>query len=220
MASIPAREKPENSEDLCRWPELAKFAEKWTEDVRQIAVSGYRQVQENGPDVCDSEHSDHGENITLESMDTHELIGEDGKLKAEGPSKLSQNQAFVLKEAARQLISLKVPTTQATKQPLAQSGPTTQGATEQSRPPAPLDSPRLPSPFNSDNDPAELTWDQLQRRKSVQRRLAKKGRAGGLVTVADLGKTGRVWHTVTLLKPKSFSFHPRRVFAAVTSGGS
>jgi hypothetical protein len=105
------------------------------EDVRQIAIGGYKQVQENGPDVCDSEsdseNSDHGENIPVESMYTAELIGEDAKRKHGGPPKRSANQAFVLREAAHQMRESARPTMQAEPQPLAQSGPTIQA---QSRP--------------------------------------------------------------------------------------
>jgi hypothetical protein len=56
---------PEHSADLGRWPVHAEKASIWMEDARQIAVAGYRQVPEDGPDVfdseSDSENSDHGE---------------------------------------------------------------------------------------------------------------------------------------------------------------
>jgi hypothetical protein len=68
----------EDSEELSRWPELTAFASKWMEDVRQIAVAGYKQVLEDGAERCDSEsdseHSDHGDDIPISSMYTPELI--------------------------------------------------------------------------------------------------------------------------------------------------
>jgi hypothetical protein len=59
----------------------------------QIAVVGYRQVLEDGPEVCDSEsgseHSDHGEMWTDADMYTRELLGADGK-KLSGFPQISQ----------------------------------------------------------------------------------------------------------------------------------
>jgi hypothetical protein len=44
------------------------------EDARRIAVAGYRQVLEDGKDVCnsesDAEYSDHGEQWTDADIDT------------------------------------------------------------------------------------------------------------------------------------------------------
>jgi hypothetical protein len=56
---------PEDSEELGRWPGLKENASEWMADARRMGVTGYRQVLEDGPDVCgsesDSDHSDHGE---------------------------------------------------------------------------------------------------------------------------------------------------------------
>jgi hypothetical protein len=46
---------PEDSLQLGRWPELAAKATSWIGNAKRIAVAGYRQVLEDGPDKCDSE---------------------------------------------------------------------------------------------------------------------------------------------------------------------
>jgi hypothetical protein len=106
------------------------------EDVRQIAVADYKQVQENGPDVCDSEshseHSDHGEDIPVNNMYTSELVGVDGKPK--GPQMLTPTQAVALRATARSAREAAKPTIQAESQPPARSEPTIQASPEQSRP--------------------------------------------------------------------------------------
>jgi hypothetical protein len=55
----------------------------WMLDARRIAVSGYWQVLEDGPDVCDSEsdaeYSDDGEQWSYAEMYTPEMIGPDSK---------------------------------------------------------------------------------------------------------------------------------------------
>jgi hypothetical protein len=40
---------------LSQWPVLAFRTEEWMKDAKGIADAGYRQVPEDGPDVCDSE---------------------------------------------------------------------------------------------------------------------------------------------------------------------
>jgi hypothetical protein len=56
---------PEDSSDAGPWPVLAEKVSIWMEEAKQISTAGYKQVFENGPDVCspesDSENSDHGE---------------------------------------------------------------------------------------------------------------------------------------------------------------
>jgi hypothetical protein len=51
------------------------------EDAKRIAVAGYRQVLEDGKDICssesDAEYSDHGEELT--GMYTPDIIGHDGR---------------------------------------------------------------------------------------------------------------------------------------------
>jgi hypothetical protein len=53
------------------------------EDAKRIAVVGYRQVLEDGPDVCSSksdvEYSDHGENWPDEAMHTPDMMDEKRK---------------------------------------------------------------------------------------------------------------------------------------------
>jgi hypothetical protein len=52
------------------------------EDSKRIAVAGYLQVSEDGPEKCnsesDSENSDHGEELS--GMYTSEMLGPRGKL--------------------------------------------------------------------------------------------------------------------------------------------
>jgi hypothetical protein len=63
------------------------------EHARQAALAGHSQVLEDGPDACDSEsdsdHSDHGEEISYESAYTPEMIGPD-KNPLFGPVKLTE----------------------------------------------------------------------------------------------------------------------------------
>jgi hypothetical protein len=63
---------PEDSSDIARWPALAQHAAEWMKDAKRIAVAGYGQVLEDGPDVCDSEsdseNSDHGEKWSYADM--------------------------------------------------------------------------------------------------------------------------------------------------------
>jgi hypothetical protein len=89
---------------------LAVCAEKisiWMEDAKQVAVGGYKQVLEYGPDKCsserDSENSDHGEQWEFSKMYTPERLGPDGKPKNGGLQVLSSTQAFVLRAAAQEL---------------------------------------------------------------------------------------------------------------------
>jgi hypothetical protein len=93
------------------------------EDVRQIAVAGYKQVLEDGRDVrdseSDSEHSDDRDDIPIASMYTTELICEDGKPTHRVPPKLSSTQATVLRAAAHAQKEVAGSTIQAEPQPLA-----------------------------------------------------------------------------------------------------
>jgi hypothetical protein len=53
------------------------------EEVKAIAVAGYRPVLEDGPDVCDSEseseYSDHGEQWFASEMYTPDMLDEQCK---------------------------------------------------------------------------------------------------------------------------------------------
>jgi hypothetical protein len=79
---------PEDSPSVGNWPVLAEEVSIWMEQAKQVAVSGYRQVLQNGPDVCnsesDSDHSDHGEEWADSEMYTAEMLCPDGK-KIKGP---------------------------------------------------------------------------------------------------------------------------------------
>jgi hypothetical protein len=69
--------------DLAKWPAIAQHATSGMEDAKRIAVAGYGQVLEDGPDVCDSEgdseHSDYGEDWGYSEMYTPDTLGPDGK---------------------------------------------------------------------------------------------------------------------------------------------
>jgi hypothetical protein len=58
---------PEGDPRLSQWSISAAQAAKWMEDAKRIAVAGYRQVLEDGPDVSndepDAEYGDHGEEL-------------------------------------------------------------------------------------------------------------------------------------------------------------
>jgi hypothetical protein len=59
------------------------MAAEWMEDAERIAVAGYRQVLEEGPDKCDSESaaedSDHWQKCRDEEMCTPDIMDEKGK---------------------------------------------------------------------------------------------------------------------------------------------
>jgi hypothetical protein len=46
---------PDGYSRLSQWPTLAARIGEWMEDAKRIAVAGYHQVLEDGPDKCDSE---------------------------------------------------------------------------------------------------------------------------------------------------------------------
>jgi hypothetical protein len=46
---------PEDSARRSSWPTLGQHCTEWMEGAKRIAVAGYRQVLEDGPDMCDSE---------------------------------------------------------------------------------------------------------------------------------------------------------------------
>jgi hypothetical protein len=67
---------PEGDERLSQWHRLARNSEGWMEDAKRIAVAGYRQVLEDGPEFCSSvseaEYSDHGE--VLEGIEDRKSV--------------------------------------------------------------------------------------------------------------------------------------------------
>jgi hypothetical protein len=134
---------PEDSSKAARWPVLAEKVSKWMKDARQIAVGGYKQVQENGPDRCssdsDSEDSDHGETWSYADMHTSDMLGPDGKPKKGGPQVLSSDQAFALRAVANWAPDSAEPTIQAWQKPLALSEPAIRASSNSARPLAPLD---------------------------------------------------------------------------------
>jgi hypothetical protein len=60
------------------WQGLSERVADWMKQAELIAVGGFRQVLEDGPDVCssesDSENSDHGDVFPLEDMFTPGMI--------------------------------------------------------------------------------------------------------------------------------------------------
>jgi hypothetical protein len=95
---------PEDSPNIRNWPVLEDKGSIWVEEGKQVAVSGYKQVLEDGPDVCnsesDSENSDHGEEFPDSNMFTPEMLGQDGK-RIMDPQKLTPEQAERQRTAAR-----------------------------------------------------------------------------------------------------------------------
>jgi hypothetical protein len=89
---------------LSSWPALLEHCNEWMEDAKRVAVAGYRQVLEDGPETCnsesDAEYSDHGEKWTYEEMYTPETLGPDGKPRPE-LAHLSTAQANALRPSAR-----------------------------------------------------------------------------------------------------------------------
>jgi hypothetical protein len=132
------------------------------DDARQIAVAGYRQVLEDGPDVCDSEsdseHSDHGEDWSYPEMCTPDMLDANGKRKSGGPQQLSAAQVLALRAAAQRTSSSVEPTTQSSQKPLSLSQELITQAS--SRPLAPL---------NSDGESTEPPKDLKKRRASAKR---------------------------------------------------
>jgi hypothetical protein len=158
---------PEDSPDLGNWSDLAQHATELMATAKPIAVAGYRQGLEDGPDVCDSEsdseNSDHGEMWSYADMYTPDMLGGDGKPKTGGPQQLPAAQVLAMRAAARR----------APSQPKGSAESTTQAST------------RLPTPLNSDDEDSDTTEDQKRRLASDRR---KSGREGGLATVGMTGK--------------------------------
>jgi hypothetical protein len=71
-------------------------------DAKRIAVAGYKQVLEDGPDVCNSEsgaaYSDHGEELT--GMYTSDTLGPDRKPNL-ASARLTTEQANMLGATAK-----------------------------------------------------------------------------------------------------------------------
>jgi hypothetical protein len=74
------------------------------EDAKRIAVAGYRQVLEDGKDVCnsesDAEYSDHGEDWKPSEMYTPEMIAPDS-IPNLASARPTTRQANALRPAAR-----------------------------------------------------------------------------------------------------------------------
>jgi hypothetical protein len=100
---------PEDDSDIARWPALEQHAAEWMEDAKRIAVAGYRQVLEDGPDVCDSESgsddSDYGEMWSYADMYTPDMLSPDGKPKTGGRQQLSAAQANAMRATAKLAVS-------------------------------------------------------------------------------------------------------------------
>jgi hypothetical protein len=144
-----------------------------------IAIGGFRQVKEDGPDVwsseSDSEHSDHGEMWEVKDAYTADMIGPDGK-KTSGPVKLTPEQ--VVAQKALLSISFSTASTE-----LLSTGVNIQSSTQ------------TPTPPSSDDDIGTmLVMRKAKRLATTGARPPRSesvdiGRAGGLVTAAVSGET-------------------------------
>jgi hypothetical protein len=164
------------------------------EEAKQIAVSGYKQVLENGPDVCnsesDSENSDHGNERLDSDMYTAEMLGPEGKNKS-GPQLLTPRDVAFMRAAAR-----------ATKKPVSYT-PSTSATTTDMEGQDSVDeyyadhyvSSRLPTPagtpVNSDNEDIqeEMSEDQKRHLATAKRKAEKSGRAGGQAIRGESGSS-------------------------------
>jgi hypothetical protein len=97
------------------------------EDAKRIAVAGYRQVLEDGPEVCDSE-SGHGEMWSHAEMYTPDMLGPDGKPLTGGPLQLSAVQANSMRAAAKLAVSQPSVSTAFSSSPVTSRPPTPMGS--------------------------------------------------------------------------------------------
>jgi hypothetical protein len=164
----------EDNSEIGRWPVLAEKARELMDIARQTAAGGYRQVKEDGPDVCDSEsdsdNSEHGEMWSHAEMYTPDMLESDGKPKNGGPLVLSQEQVRAQKAAAAHRAPDSARSTAQASQPPVRPEPTKQAPTS-SGPLAPLDS-----------DAGSSAPPKVAQRKST------KGRAGGQETAGVKGE--------------------------------
>jgi hypothetical protein len=149
------------SPDLAKWPVLLANSAEWMEDAKRIAVAGYRQVLEDGKDVCNSEshleYSDHGEELS--GMYASDMIGPGGKPNLAG-ARLTTEQANALRAAAKM---------KAQVQP-EQPPPT-----------------RVPTRVPSDDD--DMSEDQKRLVRSFTKtKKSVNGGAGGQITGGGAGK--------------------------------
>jgi hypothetical protein len=80
------------------------------EDAKRIAVAGYRQVLEDGRDVCDSEsNAEYGDRREeLSGMYASEMIGKDGK-PVLSRARLATDQANALRAAGMAGVQVTAP---------------------------------------------------------------------------------------------------------------
>jgi hypothetical protein len=94
-----------------QWPELSENVVEWMYKAEQIAIGSFKQVLENGPDVCnsegDSENSDHGEE--LEGAYTPEMPDKDGKPKSSPKMLTAQEAAWQRAVAKRKKSQVELP---------------------------------------------------------------------------------------------------------------
>jgi hypothetical protein len=142
----------EDSLDLTSWPVLLQHIKEWMEDAKRIAVAGYRQVPEDGKDVCDSasdaEHSDHGEELT--GMFMSDVVGSD-VIPNLTSARLTAEQTNMLSATAKAHVREKLMAIQTT---------------------------RTPTPVPSDADEDKMTEDQKRgiRRSILEQQSASTGR--------------------------------------------
>jgi hypothetical protein len=134
--------------------------------AKRIAVVGYRQVLEDGPDMCDSEsdsdHSDNGEDWSYADMYTPGMLGPHGKPKTGGPQQLSAAQTNARRAAAKLTASQLMVSDEFT------------------------------SPQATTRPPTQLNPDEEESPKYLAPAKWKKGRAGGQITGMVPGKSESV----------------------------
>jgi hypothetical protein len=214
----------EGSEAIGNWPVLAEKVSIWMEDAKLIAVGGYKQVLEDGQDRgssdSDSEHGDHGDEMSNESMYTPEMLGPDGTPKNGGPQRLSSTQALALRAAARSAPSSSGPSRTRTPSTSTTEGEDSVDEWYREHPEVPKCgkevSSRLPTPLNSDNEDEEeyRSKDQTRCLSPAKRMAGRARRTGGPGQSPDHGKRICVRHEVALLILELSSFPPRRVFSS------
>jgi hypothetical protein len=169
-------------------------------DARQIATGGFKQILENGRDVCDSEsdseNSDHGEGISYQSAYTPEMLGPEGKPKNGAPQKLSAEEVRAQKTSA------------ARRAPVDSAGSTTQTSLLLAERPNiqasfPLARPGRTIQVPTSSGPLALLGPGED--SSVPPKIPKKkknsGRPGGQVTAGDEGQRVRARQKVALSIP-------------------
>jgi hypothetical protein len=131
------------------------------EDAKLAVIAGYRQVLEDGPDVCDSESEAHysyfGEELS--GMYTSEMLGPDGKPSL-ASARMTTGQANMLCATAE---------AQKIEKPMA------------------IPTSRTPTPVLSDDDDVDMSEDQRRLVRRFSKTKKSDGTAGSQATVRAPG---------------------------------